>query len=219
VGVDSDRQISFATPSEVANASRYEKAAASKASVTFTQPGQYHSATKENPKKILRIPIPQNMRATRLIAEFDVTAGPWNPRLKSGSHGLLWLNRGRHRSNTVSNVNALGPNKSLVKINQNLDLPAKEVTVGKAALAFQQGQQYHIRVVYDASAKSVALTISSNGSVLKTIVIPATAKSRLIDLHPDGLFAHFGHLNNQELPEVSSIGWKFADFKIEIFDN
>lgn len=218
VGVDNDHQVSFATPSEAAVASRYEKSE-SKATVTFTQPGQYHSATKENPKKILRIPIPQNMRASRLIAEFDVTAGPWNPRLRSGSHGLMWLNRGRHRSNTVANVNALGPNKSLVKINQNLDLPPKDVTVAKGALAFQQGGKYHARVVYDAAAKSVALTVSRDGNVLKTLVFPATAKGRVIELHPNGLFADFGHYNNQHLPEVSSLGWKYSDFKIEIFDN
>lgn len=218
VGVDNDHQISFATPSEAADASRYEKAE-SKATITFTQPGQYHSATKENPKKVLRIPVPNGMRAERVIAEFDFTAGPWNPRLKSGAHGLMWFHRGKFRSNTLININALGPKKDQVKANQNLDIPRGNVTNAKGGLVFEQGKTYHARATYDASAKSVALIISQGGNVLKTLVFPGTAKGRVIEIASNGLVADFGHFNNQHLPEVSSIGWKFANFKVEIFDN
>ncbi|HEV2846611.1 MAG TPA: hypothetical protein VG477_17285, partial [Thermoanaerobaculia bacterium] len=220
VGIDPETtEVSFATPSEAADAARYtSKARTQKATVTFTQTGQYHSATREVPKKVLRIPVPSGMRARLAVAEFDFVAGPWNSRLKSGAHGLMWFHRGKFRSNTVANINALGPGKSLVKINQNLDVPAGTVTNAKGALVFEQGKTYHARVAYDAANKSVALTISHNGSVLKTLPFAATAKGRVIEVSPNGLLAEFGHNNNQHLPEVSSIGWKFLNFRLELMD-
>lgn len=219
VGVDRETtEVSFATPSEAADASRFEKAAGSQSKVKFTQTGQFHLATKENPKKVLRIPVPGGMRAARAVAEFDFTVGPWNPRLKSGAHGLLWFHRGKFRSNTIVNLNALGPKKNLFKGNQNLDIPRGNVTNGKGGLVFEQGKTYHARVAYDAAAKSVAVTVSQGGNVLKTLVFAATAKGRVIEIAPTGLVADFGHNNNQHLPEVSSIGWKYANFTVELFE-
>lgn len=219
MGVDRDNEVSFATPSEAADASRYEKKRpAAKASVKFTQNGQFHNATRENPKKVLRIPVPGGMKAKRAIAEFDFTVGPWNPRLKSGAHGLLWFHRGKFRSNTIVNINALGPKKNLFKGNQNLDIPRGNVTNGKGGVVFEQGKTYHARVAYDAAARSVAVTVSQGGNVLKTLVFAGTAKNRVIDIAGSGLVADFGHNNNQHLPEVSSIGWKYANFSVELFD-
>ncbi len=96
---------------------------------------------------------------------------------------------------------------------------AGNVTNAKSGLVFEQGKTYHARATYDAASKSVALVVSREGSVLKTLVFPGTAKGRVIEILPTGLFADFGHFNNQHLPEVSSIGWKFANFTVEIFDN
>ena len=93
--------------------------------ITFTQSGSFHLATKAIPKKILRVPVPKQLNAARVSAEFDVVAGPWNPRLKKGAHNLIFFHRGRFRSNTLANVNAFGPSNNNFKSAQNLDLPAK----------------------------------------------------------------------------------------------
>lgn len=224
VGVDRETtEVSFATPSEAAEASRFEKARKPnrqdrKSTVTFTQNGQFHNATKENPKKVLRIPVPGGMKAERVVAEFDFTVGPWNPRQPGGAHNLLWMHRGKFRSNTIGNINARGPRRSLIRMNQNLDLPKGNVTNAKSGMVFERGDTYHARMAYDAVNRSVALTISRDGNVLKTLVFPGTAKSRVIEIQAGGVIAEFGHNNNQHLPEVSSLGWKYANFKVELFE-
>ena len=38
----------------------------------------------------------------------------------------------------------------------------------------------------------------------------------MITVPGTGLVAEFGNYNNQALPEVSSLGWKFANFHVEI---
>ena len=222
LGIDRETsEVSFATPSEAADAARFERKAApapraGKATATFTQTGQFHSATKEVPKKVIRIPVPSNLRADRVVAEFDVIVGPWNPRLKSGAHGLLWFHRGKFRSNTISNINALGPKKSLVKINQNLDIPAGNVTNAKAGMAFEQGETYRFLVIYDAANKLVSMSVSQDGHQLKLLRFNGTPKGRTIEIAATGLLAEFGHNNNQHLPEVSSLGWKYANLRVDI---
>lgn len=223
VGVDRETaEVSFATPAQTVEVAVHQREKAApgannnKETVTFTQSGLFHSATKESPKKVLRIPVPRSMRMERITAEFDFTAGPWNPRLRSGAHGLMWFHRGKFRSNTIANVNALGPNKEMVKINQNLDIPAGSVTNAKAGMIFEQGKTYHAVVLYDAFSKAVTLTVSQDGHVLKTLRFNGTARNREIEIPVSGLLAEFGHLNNQHLPEVASLGWKFSNYRCEM---
>ena len=59
--------------------------------------------------------MPKQLNASRVSAEFDVVAGPWNPRLKKGAHNLIFFHRGRFRSNTLANVNAFGPGQQQVQ--------------------------------------------------------------------------------------------------------
>jgi hypothetical protein len=220
VGIDPETtEVSFATPSEIADAARFERKAApraGKATTTYNQAGLYHNATKENPKKVVRIPVPSNLRADRVVAEFSVNVGPWNPRLKSGAHGMMWFHRGRFRSNTLININALGPKKDMVKANQNLDIPAGNVTNAKAGLQFEQGKTYRVLAIYDAANKAVSLTISQDGHTLKILRFNGTPKGRVIEISATGLLAEFGHFNNQHLPEVASLGWKFSDLRVDV---
>ena len=102
-------EVSFVNPADAIEKVKARKAAATNGLITFTQSGNFHLATKTNPKKILRIPVPKQLNATRISAEFDVVAGPWNPRLKKGAHNLIFFHRGRFRSNTLANINAFGP--------------------------------------------------------------------------------------------------------------
>ena len=38
----------------------------------------------------------------------------------------------------------------------------------------------------------------------------------LDEIAATGLLAEFGHNNNQHLPEVSSLGWKYANLRVDI---
>lgn len=213
-------EVSFVNPSTaIESAGAIEKArtpAATPSVIVFNQAGLFHTATKENPKKILRVPVDKQFTAGRISAEFDIVAGPWNPRLPRGAHNLIFFHRGRFRSNTLANINAFGPNNNKVKAAQNIDMPAHYSTSLQFGYAFQQGQSYHILTVYDAKNKAVSFVISQNGQVVKTGRYDATAHNRLITVPGTGLVAEFGNYNNQELPEVSSLGWKFLNLHIEI---
>jgi hypothetical protein len=215
-------EVSFINPSTAIDAiekpGTIEKAVkpATPSVVVFNQAGLFHTATKDNPKKILRVPVDKQFTAGRISAEFDIVAGPWNPRLPRGAHNLIFFHRGRFRSNTLANVNAFGPSNNKVKSAQNIDMPAHYSTSVQFGFAFQQGQSYHILTVYDAKNKAVSFVISQNGQVVKTGRFDATAHNRLITVPGTGLVAEFGNYNNQELPEVSSLGWKFLNLHIEI---
>lgn len=207
-------QVSFATPEEAFTAKvlRTETKAGG-APIVFTQDGLFHSANKTVPKKILRVPVPRQMAMESVEVEFDVVAGPWNPRMKNGAHNLIFLHRGQFRSNTIANVNAMGPKRSLLKINQNLDMPAKTNTQAEAGYAFVYGQTYHVRVVQNALTRVVTCTLSYNGQVVRTLNFAGSVKNGEILVLASGLVAEFGNYNNQHLPEVSSLAWKFMNFK------
>ena len=210
-------EISFTAPAEAFTAKAARTTGTKDgAAITFTQNGLFHTATKEMPKKIIRIPVPKQQGMDTITAEFDVVAGPWNPRQRSGAHNLIFFHRGRFRSNTLANVNALGPNKSLLKINQNLDLPARTNTKAQAGYAFEQGKTYHVRIVSNAINKTVTCTLSFDGQVVKRMDFSGSIKNREILVPGSGLVAEFGNYNNQELPEVSSLGWRFMNFRVEM---
>lgn len=211
-------EISFVNPAAAIEEAKAAKPrpAATPSVIVFTQTGRFHLATKDNPKKILRVPVDKAFSAGRVSAEFDIVAGPWNPRLKKGAHNLLFFHRGRFRSNTLANVNAFGPGNNKAKAAQNIDLPAKYSTSTQFGFAFQQGQTYHIATIYDAKNKAVSFVISQNGTVLKTGRYDATARNRLLAVPGTGLVLEFGNYNNQALPEVSSLGWAFSNLRVEI---
>lgn len=210
-------EVSFVNPADAIEKVKARKAAATNNPViTFTQSGSFHLATKTTPKKILRVPVPKQLNASRISAEFDVVAGPWNPRLKKGAHNLIFFHRGRFRSNTLANVNAFGPNNNNFKSAQNLDLPARYSTSAKVGFAFQQGQTYHVSILYSAADNKVTYGIYQGGSLVKGGQYDGSARNHLITVPGTGLVAEFGNYNNQELPEVSSLGWKFANFHVEI---
>ncbi len=211
-------EVSFVNPATAIEQAKARKpsAATTPNVIIFDQSGTFHTATKDNPKKVLRIPVPKQMNAGRVTAEFDVVAGPWNPRLPKGAHNLIFFHRGRFRSNTLANINAFGPKNNKVKSAQNIDLPAKYSTSTDFSYAFQQGQTYHVILLYNAAAKTVTFGVYQNGHLVKGGQYDATARNHLLTVPGTGLVAEFGNYNNQALPEVSSLGWKFANFHVEI---
>jgi len=209
-------EVAFVNPSDAAEKARKAPASTVPNPIVFNQTGAFHLATKTTPKKILRIPVPAAVNATRVFAEFDVIAGPWNPRLKKGAHNLIFFHRGRFRSNTLANINAFGPGNNKVKDAQNIDLPAHYSTFLQAGFVFQQGQTYHISMLYNAATRGVDFGIYQGGNLVKGGHFDATASHQILTVPGTGLVAEFGNYNNQGLPEVSSLGWKYANFHVEI---
>jgi hypothetical protein len=208
-------EVSFVLPSAVI-AKEPKPAAPAGGVITFDQAGVFHRATRENAKKILRVPVPQALNATKILIEFDVVAGPWNPRLSRGAHNLIFIHRGRFRSDTLANINAFGPGNNDTKAAQNIDMPAKQSTFVRFPFVFRKGQTYHISQLYDAARKVVTYGIYQKGRLLKGGQYEGTAHSRLIAVPATGLVAEFGNYNDQFLPEVSSLGWTYANFHVEI---
>ena len=219
VAVDrNSHEVSFANPEAELKVRRsgFKADPPAGGEIVFTQNGLFHSATKEIPKKVLRVPVPRQTPMEVIDLEFDVTAGPWNPRQRSGAHNLIFMHRGKFRSNTIANVNALGPNKHRYKINQNLDLPAKHNTKSDVGFTFEQGKTYHVRVVQNALNKVVICTLAVDGTVVRRMDFSGSIKNKEILVLASGLVAEFGNYNNQHLPEVSSIGWKFSNFRVRM---
>ncbi|HSS76038.1 MAG TPA: hypothetical protein VLV54_04760, partial [Thermoanaerobaculia bacterium] len=99
-------RVTFISPaSQIAEATVIEDAAAP---IVFERPGQVHTATKENPKLKLGVPVTGALKLDRLVYDLDITAGPWNAKKPECAHNIAFFHRGKFRSNTFSNLNAFG---------------------------------------------------------------------------------------------------------------
>lgn len=187
-----------------------------------TQPGTIHSATTGKEKGIVCVKTDRDLNLDRLVVEWDVTVGPWHKKTPHGNHAMIWMHRGRFRSGSIVNVNAFGPKKSFVKMNQNVDLKAGGVTNAKMGIALQPGQLYHVRSIYDAAGKKAWTELYKDGVMLKRMELTATARNRVLQLPKFGysekgaLFAEFGHNRNQHFPELPSYGWRYSNLRVEM---
>lgn len=185
-------------------------------SVVFQKAGHLHTAAPGNPKGKLLIPIQSPMSLKRLVVECDFVPGPWNREKIPGNHAIIWLYRGKFRSNSVVNVNAFGPNKYTVKLNQNVDLPAGGVTSAEGGLQLEQGKRYRLRYVYDAQTNQITAEFFHNGNLLRTLRADGTATNHVLSVNPPSLNVEFGHNPGQEGPEIPSWGWSYHDLKVEM---
>ncbi|HSS47949.1 MAG TPA: hypothetical protein VLX28_03285 [Thermoanaerobaculia bacterium] len=214
-------EVSFATPEsamavKTAAARTPRTAIASKGTIVFNAPGLLHKATKQNEKGVIRIPVPGALALRQMTVDWDVTPGPWSPKNRAGAHGLLWLYRGKFRSNTVANASFYGPNKNFVKINQNLDLPQGANTNASGNMTLEQGKVFHFHYVYDASAESIVLTVSKSGRVVKTVRLPGSAAGNTLTVPAAGLIGEFGNYSTQAGPEVATWGWSYSNLRVEM---
>lgn len=209
-------QVSFVTPDAAVAPAKARKGDVSNA-IVFERSGLFHSPTTGKPKGTLRIPVPNALVLSSITVDMNFKVGPWNRRQVSGNHGLLYMHRGKFRSNTITNINAMGPNKNLIRMNQNLDLPARGSTNAKAGFPWVNGRTYGFRFVYDAAIRKVRMAlVDDQGTVLRTLQNDATVRN--IRVEPTGLVAEFSHNNGQHLPEVSTPpGWEYRDFRVVMF--
>lgn len=186
--------------------------------IVFEQTGVVHTPTQGNETRQIVVPVQQALALKRMTVEWDVTPGPWTASKPEGNHNLIWVHRGRFRSNTVANVNTFGPPRSGVKNTQNLDVPPSGITIQEVPMTFQQGVQYHLRYVYDAETNRVTLTVSTGGTVVSTLEMPGTTLNRTLTVPTTGLFIQFGHTAAQALGgiEFPTYGWVYSNLRVEM---
>ncbi|HEY0511167.1 MAG TPA: hypothetical protein VGH73_04645 [Thermoanaerobaculia bacterium] len=186
-------------------------------SILFSAAGLFHTPAPGNDKKTFTIPVTHDLSLRKMIIDMDFVPGPWNRAKIPGNHAVLWLYRGKFRSNTIANVNAFSPPKLSLKASQNVNLPPHNDTQDEQGVAWVQGQRYHLQYTYDAEHGMVTAVLSSGGTTLKTLQLAATAPSGVLDISTaDGLTAEFGHYANQSGPEVASYGWQYLNLQIRV---
>jgi len=166
-------------------------------------------------KQAYDINLDHTVRAKKIVVDMDVVPGPWNLAKKPGNHALVWLYRGKFRSNTIANVNAFGPDRYTLKMNENFDLPQGGVQAKEVPVPWEQGTRYHLHYVYDAEHNLITAELSVNGSLVKSMEMLGTAKSHAIDVPKTGMKIEFGHWPDQSGPEVASYDWRYYDLKVE----
>lgn len=184
------------------------------------QLGPFHLGSKANPKGIICAKASQELRVAKAVYEWVVTVGPWSKRDRSGLHNMAYYFLDRYRSGVVGNINAAGPNKSIVKFMQNVGMGKGSNTNAKVGLELVPGQTYRFTYTFDAANKLATLQVFNNSGVeLKKFskeTRPGNNQTLVIKPYrPDGL-AHvleFGNNNNQHMPEVESYDFTYRDFK------
>ncbi|HEX3131790.1 MAG TPA: hypothetical protein VH394_30920, partial [Thermoanaerobaculia bacterium] len=89
--------------------------------IVFEKSGEIHKPVLGNEIKQITVPVPQALSLKRVTIDWDVVPGPWTASKPDGNHNLIWVHRGKYRSNTLANVSTFGPPRSGLKNTQNLD--------------------------------------------------------------------------------------------------
>ena len=181
----------------------------------FQVSGLFHTVVRGHEKQSYDINLDHEVKAKKIVVDLDVVPGPWNLAKKPGNHALVWLYRDKFRSNTIANVNAFGPDRYTLKMNENFDLPKGGVQAKEVPVPWEQGTRYHLHYVYDAEHNLITAELSANGSVVKSMEMPGTTKDHAIAVKKTGMKIEFGHWPNQEGPEVSNYDWRYYDLKVE----
>jgi hypothetical protein len=186
--------------------------------IVFERSGEVHRPVVGQEVRVINVPVAQPLALRRFIVEWDVVAGPWTASKPDGNHNLIWIHRGKYRSNTLANVNTFGPPRSGIKNTQNVDMAAKAVTMQEVPMTFQQGVSYHLRYVYDAEINKVTLTVTSGGATVSTLEMNGSAINKTITVPATGLFVQFGHTAAQaaEGIEFPTYGWVYSNLRIEM---
>ena len=186
--------------------------------IVFEKTGQVHQPTVGNEIKILNVPVPQALALKKFIVEWDVVPGPWTAAKPDANHNLIWIHRGKYRSNTLANVNAFGPPRSGIKNTQNVDMAAKALTLKEVPLVLQQGISYRLRYVYDADTNKIVMTVTSGGATVSTLEMEGSVPAKVITVPATGLTVQFGHTAAQaaEGIEFPTYGWVYSNLRIEM---
>jgi hypothetical protein len=190
--------------------------------------GQFHDATKANPKGIICIKSLKQLNVAKAVYEWDVKVGPWSNH-PAGVHNLGYYFLERYRSGVIGNVNALGPNKSIVKVMQNAGMPRGHNTNQKASYLVQKDRTYHVVYTFDAQNKRFTLQVLLEGVEVVRFsqeVKPGNNQTLVITPYGKGetmtglaMVAEFGNYIGRNLPdhpEQATIGWKYSNFNVKM---
>jgi hypothetical protein len=192
-----------------------------------SQAGLIHVPTKTEPTAVVCIDIPYDLSLAKLIVEWDVTPGSWNPQYAAGSHNLAWIHRGSYSGNTIGNVNVFGRGRNFIGLNQNVDMKVGAVSTGRlrnADLVTDGSRTYRLRYTYDAAAGKAFFEISGGGLAPRSTEMQATARGSAL-LIPQGnrwsdssLFVELGHFGEARpsagKPAVATYGWKYSNLRV-----
>jgi hypothetical protein len=188
-----------------------------------SQAGVFHDATKADPKGILCIQSPGELKIAKAVYEWDVYVGPWSSRDRSGLHNLAYFFLDRYRSGVVGNVNAAGPNKDILKVMQNIGMSRGTNTNNKVGYATLTGQTYHYIYTYDAAHKMATLQAFLAGVEVKRLNVECRPGGQQLVVRPyskDGsglaMVAEFGNYVGQHHPEEATLAWKYSNFKLDM---
>ena len=186
-------------------------------SVIFTLNGLFHTPTVGHEIKQLVVGVPQALSLRSMIIDWDITPGPFTVGHESQNHSLIWVYRGKNRSNTIANMNTFGPPRSTIKNNTNVDLAPPAITTQETSMAFQQGTLYHIHYVYDAEHATITTTVSSGGVTTAVMTQNASAKNHILTIPAIGFNVQFGNTAAQAASgEWPTYGWQYANLRIEM---
>jgi hypothetical protein len=188
--------------------------------------GEFHEATKAKPKGIICIKAPSSLKVAKAVYDWEVVAGPWSSRNRSGMHNLLYVFLDRYRSGVVGNVNAAGPNKSFLKVMQNVGMPRGSNTNAKAGFDLQKEVVYRFVYTFDAHNKLFTLQTFLNSVEVQKFskeVRPGNNQTLMVTPYGKGpsqaglaMVAEFGNYVGQHHPEEATIGWRYRNFKLNM---
>jgi hypothetical protein len=186
-------------------------------SVIYTLSGNFHTPTAGHEIKQLVVQVPGALSLRSMIVDWDITPAAFTVGHETENHSLIWVYRGKNRSNTIANMNAFGPARSTVKNASNVDLAPPAVTAKETSMAFQQGTLYHIHYVYDAEHATITTTVSTGGVTTATMTQNATAKNNILTIPAIGFNVQFGNTAAQAASgEWPTYGWQYANLRIEM---
>ncbi|HSS48543.1 MAG TPA: hypothetical protein VLX28_06325 [Thermoanaerobaculia bacterium] len=186
-------------------------------SIVFTLNGLFHTPTLGHEIKQLVVQVPQALSLRSMIIDWDITPAAFTAGHEAENHSLIWVYRGKNRSNTIANMNTFGPPRSTVKNNSNVDLAPPAVSSQETSMAFQQGTLYHIHYVYDAEHATITTTVSTGGLATATMAQNATAKNNILTIPAIGFNVQFGNTAAQAASgEWPTYGWQYANLRIEM---
>jgi hypothetical protein len=186
--------------------------------------GDIHTPSPLNRIGVVCINTPGDLSLDKLILEWDVTPGYWNPQYAPGSHNLVWLHRGSYVRNTVGNVNVFGQGANFFAMNQNVDAP--KPTTGRlrpANLALGGSTTYRMIYAYDAGSRKAHFGVNHGGKLERT-EFAATARDLSLRIpkknrwSDSSLFVEFGHFGEHRpgkgRPAVPTYGWRYSNLRL-----
>jgi hypothetical protein len=182
-------------------------------SICLELPGVFHLATNDNRSFRRSIPVESGRTFRRIDLEVTVTHGGWDKKYPDGIHNVFWLFSQKFAGNTWAYANARGPNRNLVTLSHNIGLAPNQNSRSAANLALQPGSTYRVRYRYDTVADVVECVWSSPEGV-ELARMSDTPTVNQVTFQGSGFELWFGIEGAHQI-EVPSIGWAFADARVE----